>query len=234
MHYLSCCNSNIIIVLLFFVCLFLQLLTKVARTASPVLRLQVIWTKTNPLLFCVLYSGRLFTGSVCFQCCLFVCLFLGRLLQTVAALLRLGSSLSAELIDTYISQSKTQKRARVHRRDPVSALSVSLKASFVVKGDQACLWAWLSAWACVLARLSVFWMLYRLKRAPGYIYVSRTRTRKAWSFGREGLTEEDVQERKRPHIHVTEGSRKILSNGLIPARFYSSAFQRAKSVADAV
>lgn len=53
-------------------------------------------------------------------------------------------------------------------------------------------------------------------------------------FWERGLTEGDVQERKRPHIHVTEGSRKILSNGLIPARFHSPAFQRAKRGADAV
>lgn len=167
------------------------------RSAPPVWRLQVIWTQTlhattNPLLLCitflVLFSGRLFTGSVIF---FFVCLFLGRLLHPVAAVLRLGSSLSAELIDTYVSQSKTQKRARVHIRDPVSAPSVSLKASFVVKGDQAGPCAWLSAWTCVRARRSVFWMLYRLKRAPA---TSMCRER---AHGMRGVLGEGVNGRGR-------------------------------------
>lgn len=153
------------------------------RSAPPVLRLQVIWTQTlhattNPLFYFVHRPP--------------VCFFLGRLLHTVAAVLRLGSSLSAELIDTYVSQSKTQKRARVHRRDPVLALSMSLKASFVVKGDQACLCAWLSVWTCVRARAAAFSECYTDWSAHPATSMCRER-----AHGRRGVLGEGVNGRGR-------------------------------------
>lgn len=166
---------------------------------------------------------------------LFVCLFVSRKITAhCCCCISVGVQLEC-WVDWHLCQpiKNLEEGSRAQTWPRVGAFS-EFKSVFVVKGDQACLCAWLSAWTCVRARRSVFWMLYRLKRAPGYIHVSRTRTRKAWSFGRGGLTEGDVQERKRPHIHVTEGSRKILSNGLIPARFYSPAFPRARREADAV
>lgn len=180
MHYFSWCKTAIY---LSFCCFCFVCFCSSSSRWSVVLRLYDAYKRPTPLLFCitflVLFSAYLPAQFFSF---LFVCLFLGRLLHTVAAVFWLESSLSAELIDTHITQSETQKRARAKTWPHVGAFS-EFKSVFCCQGRPGLP---LRVTECLNARRSVFWMLYKLKRAPGYIHLSRTRTRKAWSFGRGG------------------------------------------------